>query len=106
MRRFGGDRRGSAWCYASLEDVAENLRSTGYPELANALRPRASRGDDSGDVARRDLWYCVSTTDGMSSTRHELEHLMPLLRPGGVLILDDYGHWQGARQAVDEYLEA
>jgi hypothetical protein len=21
-----------------------------------------------------------------------------------VLIIDDYGHWQGARQAVDEYL--
>jgi O-methyltransferase len=22
---------------------------------------------------------------------------------GGVLIVDDYGHWQGARRAVDEY---
>ena len=22
---------------------------------------------------------------------------------GGVLIVDDYGHWQGARQAVDDY---
>jgi O-methyltransferase len=21
----------------------------------------------------------------------------------GVLIIDDYGHWKGARQAVDEY---
>jgi len=21
-----------------------------------------------------------------------------------VIILDDYGHWQGARQAVDEYM--
>jgi hypothetical protein len=24
---------------------------------------------------------------------------------GGVLIVDDYGHWQGARKAVDEYLD-
>jgi O-methyltransferase len=22
-----------------------------------------------------------------------------------VLIIDDYGHWEGARRAVDEYLE-
>jgi len=43
-------------------------------------------------------------TDWYESTRHELEHLFPRLAVGGVLILDDYGHWQGARQAVDEYV--
>ena len=43
-------------------------------------------------------------TDWYESTRHELEHLFPRLREGGVLIVDDYGHWQGARQAVDEFL--
>jgi hypothetical protein len=42
-------------------------------------------------------------TDWYESTRHELEHLYPLLAPGGILILDDYGHFRGARQAVDEY---
>jgi len=42
-------------------------------------------------------------TDWYSSTKHELEQLYPRLAPGGVLILDDYGHWQGARRAVDEY---
>jgi O-methyltransferase len=42
-------------------------------------------------------------TDWYQSTKHELEHLYPLLQPGGVLLIDDYGHWQGARQAVDEY---
>jgi O-methyltransferase len=29
--------------------------------------------------------------------------LYPRLVSGGVLIVDDYGHWQGARKAVDEY---
>jgi O-methyltransferase len=24
----------------------------------------------------------------------------------GILIIDDYGHWTGARKAVDEFLEA
>jgi hypothetical protein len=42
-------------------------------------------------------------TDWYESTRHELVHLFPLIVPGGVLIVDDYGHWRGARQAVDEY---
>ena len=34
---------------------------------------------------------------------NELEHLYPRLAPHGVLIIDDYGHWVGAKQAVDEY---
>jgi hypothetical protein len=44
-------------------------------------------------------------TDWYESTRHELIHLFPRLVSGGVLILDDYGHWQGARKALDEYFE-
>jgi len=42
-------------------------------------------------------------TDWYESTLHELEHLYPRLADGGVLIIDDYGHWEGARRAVDEY---
>lgn len=42
-------------------------------------------------------------TDFYASTRAELEVLYPLLSPGGVLIIDDYGHWRGCRKAVDEY---
>ncbi|MEQ1438033.1 TylF/MycF/NovP-related O-methyltransferase [Fontimonas sp. SYSU GA230001] len=45
-------------------------------------------------------------TDWYESTRHELEHLYPLLAKGGVLIIDDYGHWEGCRRAVDEYFAA
>jgi hypothetical protein len=45
-------------------------------------------------------------TDWYASTRHELEHLFPRLRAGGALIVDDYGHWRGARQAVDEYFSS
>src|SRR5437773_5710167 len=42
-------------------------------------------------------------TDWYQSTRHELEHLYPLVSHIGVLIVDDYGYWKGARKAVDEY---
>jgi hypothetical protein len=43
-------------------------------------------------------------TDWYESTRHVLEHLYPRLSSGGVLFIDDYGHYQGARKAVDEHL--
>ena len=43
-------------------------------------------------------------TDWYESTRHEMRHLYPRLSRGGVLVIDDYGHWEGARRAVDEYL--
>ena len=42
-------------------------------------------------------------TDFYESTKVELEVLFPLLSNGGVLIIDDYGHYEGARKAVDEY---
>jgi hypothetical protein len=44
-------------------------------------------------------------TDWYESTKIELEILYPLLEPGGVLIIDDYGYWSGSRKAVDEYFE-
>jgi hypothetical protein len=43
-------------------------------------------------------------TDWYESTYHELVHLYPRVSPGGVIIIDDYGHWTGARKAVDQYL--
>ena len=42
-------------------------------------------------------------TDWYASTAKELEILYPRLSPGGILIIDDYGHFSGARKAVDEY---
>ena len=92
----------TVWAYASIEDVTANLTSTGYPQD----RIRYVKGPveqtipgvlpDSIALLRLD-------TDWYESTRHELTHLYPRLRSGGVLIIDDYGHWQGARRAVDEH---
>ncbi len=44
-------------------------------------------------------------TDFYDSTKVELEALYPSLTAGGVLILDDYGIYDGARRATDEYFE-
>jgi O-methyltransferase len=42
-------------------------------------------------------------TDWYASTIVELKVLYPRLAIGGILIVDDYGHWQGSKKAVDEY---
>lgn len=44
-------------------------------------------------------------TDWYESTLHELEHLYPRLVSGGILIIDDYGHWHGAKKATDEFIQ-
>ncbi|RYY39887.1 MAG: macrocin O-methyltransferase [Chitinophagaceae bacterium] len=91
------------WAFASLNDVQQNLGSTGYPD--GSIHYVQGKVEDTlpatlpGRIALLRL-----DTDWYESTYHELTHLFPLVVPGGVVIIDDYGHWQGARKAVDQYL--
>jgi O-methyltransferase len=90
------------WCYASLEDVRANILSTGYP----ADKIHLIKGKVEDTIPRNipsSLSLLRLDTDWYESTKHELRHLYPLLNTNGILIIDDYGHWQGARKAVDEY---
>ena len=43
-------------------------------------------------------------TDWYDTTKHELNTLFPLLSERGVLLVDDYGHYDGARKAVDDFM--
>lgn len=96
---------GDTWAYSPLEQVRANLRSTGYPgELVRFVPGRVE--ETIPEAAPERIAVLRLDTDWYESTRHELEHLYPRLAVGGVLIVDDYGHWQGARRAVDEYLAA
>lgn len=94
-----------AWCYASDAEVRSNMERTGYP--MNRVRLVKGKVEDTiPATAPEQIAVLRLDTDWYSSTRHEMEHLYPLLSPGGVLIIDDYGHWSGSQRAVDEYLEA
>lgn len=44
--------------------------------------------------------------DWYASTKICLEHLYDLVVPGGVVIIDDYGTYEGCQKAVDEFLAA
>jgi len=94
----------NTWHYVPAERVRRTLESTGYPpsrlHLVEGLVEETIPQQAPDDIAVLRL-----DTDWYQSTQHEMEHLYPRLRPGGVLVLDDYGHYEGARQAVDEYFE-
>ena len=96
------DEDSHIWAIASLPDARAAVSSVGYPEqrihFVEGLVEETLPAEAPEEIALLRL-----DTDWYSSTKHELEQLYPRLAPGGVLILDDYGHWQGARQAVDEY---
>jgi hypothetical protein len=96
-------RRGDpVWAVAGLEDVQRNLWSTGYPrERIRFVRGRVE--DTIPATLPERVALLRLDTDWYESTRHELRHLYPLLARGGILIIDDYGHWEGARRAVDEH---
>ncbi|MEK6280878.1 MAG: TylF/MycF/NovP-related O-methyltransferase [Acidobacteriota bacterium] len=44
--------------------------------------------------------------DWYESVKVCLDHLYDRVSSGGIIQIDDYGHWAGARKAVDEFLEA
>mgnify|MGYP006274538439 CR=1 FL=1 len=90
------------WCEAGIEEVRANLLMTGYPaERLHFIKGKVEDTLPHAGLGRIALLRL--DTDWYESTRHELVLLYPQLVVGGVLIIDDYGHWQGAREAVDEY---
>ena len=43
-------------------------------------------------------------TDWYESTKIEMEILFPIVSDYGIVLIDDYGHWEGCKKAIDEYL--
>ena len=92
-------------CKSSLDEVRHNLAQTGYPmhrfrivggDVCSTLREPANVPNNIAILRLDTDWY--------DSTRAELETLYEKVTPGGVVLVDDYGHWLGARQAVDEFI--
>lgn len=113
-RRFAGkesaaellaisDKDAKIWAVATLDDVREGMAETNYPSERIHYHPGMveetvpSQAPESISLLRLD-------TDWYESTRHELEHLYDRLSPGGVIIIDDYGGWEGSRTATEEFL--
>ena len=86
-------------CEASLEEVKRNMGLVDYPNVVYHV----------GDITKTDpsefptFALLRLDTDWYESTKFELTHMEPRVSPFGFIIADDYGHWRGSRQAVDEH---
>lgn len=97
-----GDAIPEAYSFLPIEAVREAMLGTGYPvERIHFVEGMVE--DTIPSRAPDAIALCRLDTDYYASTKHELDHLYPRITPGGVLLIDDYGHFLGAKQAVDEY---
>ena len=94
----------NGWCYTPLENVQNRLNSTGYPEqnlhyivgdVMETLKDK-SKIPEKIAVLRLD-------TDWYESSKYELEQMYDNVVIGGVIIFDDYYHWDGQRRATDDF---
>lgn len=90
------------WCYASIDEVKNNMLYTKYPEN-NIVYVKGKVEETIPKIIPSKIALLRLDTDWYESTKHELNHLYPILSKNGVLIIDDYGYWAGAKRAVDEY---
>jgi len=99
----GKSEESAIWAYSPLEIVKKNMFSIGYDERKiHFIKGRVE--DTIPGSALAEISLLRLDTDWYESTHHELTHLYPRLSRGGILIVDDYGHWQGARKATDQYI--
>jgi len=88
----------NAFCYASLEEVKNVLDKTKYnPTKIHYVQGKVE--DTLPSHAPQTIALLRLDTDWYQSTRHELQHLFSRLSIGGVLIIDDYGCWKGAKKS-------
>jgi O-methyltransferase len=93
----------NSWVFSSLDEVKANFER--FKLLDDKIE--FIEGNVLQTLTQPKLPQSIALlrldTDFYDSTLIELQVLWPRLSTGGVLILDDYGHWDGARKAVDEY---
>lgn len=102
-RNLAGDT--SVWAYADEAEVRRNMASTGYP--ADLMRFVVGKVEETVPAeAPERIALLRIDTDWHASYAHLLGTLYDRVVSGGVLLFDDYGHFLGARQAVDDFRRA
>jgi O-methyltransferase len=97
------DQSSNYWAISQIDEVRANLESTRYPP--HLIKYIAGKVEDTiPHETPKQIALLRLDTDWYESTKWELVQLYPLLAIGGILILDDYGFWEGARKATDEYI--
>ena len=94
----------NSWSFASIEEVRSNLAMAGgSPGRFRLVKGPVEETLKAAENLPSQIALLRLDTDWYASTKAELEILYPRTVDGGVCIIDDYGHYEGARKAVDEY---
>ena len=118
--RNAGDTEREIWLYDTFDGAERNEGDDYYSSIAYIKTILAKRCPQyrqesfifvqglventiPGRVPEGAISILHCDTDWYESTKHELNHLYPRLARGGVILIDDYGVWDGARKATDEY---
>ena len=94
---------GNIHAYCDLDSVRENLKVCSAYKNVRLLKGRVEDTLRVKNNLPKSISLLRLDTDWYESTKMELDVLFPRLVSGGVLIIDDYGHFKGAKKAVDDY---
>lgn len=89
-------------CKCDLDSVKNNIKNnSAYP--SNLIQYHV------GDILKtkfipEKISILRLDTDWYESTKFELDNFFDKVSIGGVIMVDDYGHWNGCKKAVDEFL--
>ncbi len=92
------------WCHGDLSKVKEVLRKLRIPES----RVHIVKGwfqDTFPKVEIPKIAILHIDADWYESVKLCLEKFYDSVQPGGYIVLDDYGDWEGCRVAADEFLK-
>ena len=94
----------NGWCYTPLENVQNRLNSTGYPQenLHYIVGDVMETLQDKANIPEK-IAILRLDTDWYESSKYELEQMYDNVVNGGVIIFDDYYHWDGQLRATDEF---
>jgi len=94
----------NGWCYCSLDQVRFNVEQTGYPlERLFYIKGDVCKTLLEPQNIPEKIAVLRLDTDWYESSKIELEVLYDRVVPGGVIIFDDYYHWDGQRKATDDF---
>jgi hypothetical protein len=97
--------RKSVWAIATEEDVKNTLSLSNFPK-SNFIFVKGDVLDTLDQTSVNKISLLRLDTDWYESTLHELKSLYPKVVANGILIIDDYGYWEGCRIAVHEFVES
>ena len=100
------EKKTNTWGVCGLDEVKSNiLKNVADIENIKFVKGKVEETLMKEENLPKKISILRLDTDWYESTKKELEILYNKVSPGGIVIIDDYGHWSGSRQAVDEYFK-